>query len=425
MRDSSKLRTKGRGIGPSHEPFLGVERPWAPKKPEGLVSRDAAGTVPPPIRSTPPSFSVFPQPTQGTGDRVQRLTEEKLLEQDYGQWQSREALDVRLKQNIHPQQNIATFHFTTRPDASDMQDDVKDRGTKTVPSTGVGHYVTVREGLDPTGKAVKDTKKINTSHSEHQVIVENLAKMEDGFPTEKVVDWVYTERPPCPDVWWGNKRIEKGCRTELQQVENLQKQRRWDKDKGGSLPYASRDDLEIQVYYTFESASEIKAAALFAPIRREAWAELKKQLSDIYQEVDEVEMIDIVDSAIPSWEDYSPNKKGCDDYRKAVEKAVADRVEEAGEEVRAAEFFEPIYTEALERLTSALEEIYQKQYAEEDADTMDTEEYDQIPGSAQQDAEDALPLWSDYFISPDDQGKELYAQELEDAIHEAISNAKS
>jgi hypothetical protein len=154
---------------------------------------------------------------------------------------------------------------------------------------------------------------------------------------------VYTERPACPDIWYFQKFVEKGCKTELKEVENLQRQRLWDVGDNPELePYALRDDLPIVVFSTFSSAAEIGAAAFFAPIRREIWMKLQHDLIALYQDAyaaESNEEYDIreyeegiparagqVADELPSWNDYvlELDRGGAALFRKNLEQEAAE-----------------------------------------------------------------------------------------------------
>lgn len=255
-----------------------------------LLRATAAQRPSPPAHSArAPAFAPRPHATRShslatlvdgtSAPPIQRLIEHEEPEQDYGLGVSREAMLKRVEDHIDPRQNIATFSFAPRPDLEGKVGE-EPGFTSTKASTGVGTYVTV-------SNRTQAEKKINTSHSEHQLIHGELKELRDAeqFPQRYIIDWVYTERPACPDVWYGSKFVAKGCKTELKEIEDLQRLRVWDVgERPELLPYATRDDLEIIVYSTFSSSTEIRAAAFFAPVRRDVWLTLRDRVITLYQD---------------------------------------------------------------------------------------------------------------------------------------------
>lgn len=262
---------------------------------------------------------------------VQRLSYEELPAAEYGLGQSAAAYRHRIEKNLHPALNIATFNFVPRPRLADGGQESAPSFGKTEASTGIGDYVVASQ-------KTQAEKKINTSHSEHQFISNGLHPMmeSEDWPSKYVIDWVYTERPACHDVWYGQKFIAKGCNTELQEVEDLQKQRRWDGTK--IFPFATRDDLNIRVYSSFSSSASasIARAVKFAPVRIEALSDLKYKLISLYQgryaddasgEYDltvfendiPAKAFDDANEALPSWDDYD-EQLTVPDYKKELEK---------------------------------------------------------------------------------------------------------
>lgn len=186
---------------------------------------------------------------------------------------SHDALEWRTRNDVAKQRNIATFHFIPRPGVVP----VAPNPTRTLASTGIGVYTTV-------GVYVEHQVRINASHSEQQFIDGFLKQLisEEVYPAQYVVDWVYTERPACPDVYWSHKRVASGCRTGIEQMENLQRQRKWDPGQPHPYPYELRDDLKITVYSSFDSAAEIGQTVIFGPIRREVYIDLYYKLVTLY-----------------------------------------------------------------------------------------------------------------------------------------------
>lgn len=164
---------------------------------------------------------------------------------------------------------------------------------------------------------------------------------QENFPKENVIDWVYTERPACPDVWYGPKFIAKGCKTELQKIENVQRLRLWDVGEGGASPYARRDDLEITVFSTFASSSEIRAAAFFAPIRSEIYRTLARNLIQLIGDSDAAK--ELADR-LPAWSDYelSFNEGGLKTFRESLLEEAGTILEAERDKFRVAEEEEPV-----------------------------------------------------------------------------------
>lgn len=267
---------------------------------------------------------------------VQMLRHESLAEHDYGTGLSSQAYNKRIEDGIHPKQNIATFHFTKRPPLDGEADGLG--FSRTAASTGFGVYVEV-------SNRTHAEKKINASHSEHGLIHGDLEALrnQQKFPQEYVIDWVYTERPACPDVWYGQKHIANGCSTELETVERAQKTRLYDVGPNGDSPYGYRPDLDITVYSTFESAAEIREAAYFAHVRIAAVNKLYAELLIIMEEQYAHEGVgeehnlmeyerDIPASAramanqLPSWSDYEipMTKTGLAEFAEELQKEAAE-----------------------------------------------------------------------------------------------------
>ncbi|WP_283137755.1 hypothetical protein [Rhizohabitans arisaemae] len=270
------------------------------------------------------------------------MREVPLSELDYGSCRySRDAWEKRTSEEITKQRNVATFHLVRRPSLTG-QVPAGDPLSFTTASTGSGIYITV-------GHYVEHQVRINASHSESVFIHDGtggLQKLIDRqvFPQQYVVDWVYTERPACPDVYWSMRRVAKGCKTELQEVENLQRLRKWDVGEKGFEPYGQRDDLQITVYSSFTGAKEIGQAAVFAPVRRSVVNDLTNRLTELYQEdyaergrgteeydLDEYERRipedsrDIAESELPSWTDYELRLSQVRLFREALEEE-ADKI---------------------------------------------------------------------------------------------------
>jgi hypothetical protein len=231
---------------------------------------------------------------------------------------SNDASQMRVASDLSAQRNVATFHLVRRPGLDGVAPPGDPR-LYTVASTGIGTYMTVY------GR-VESEVRINESHSEHQLIVTVLKDLHDKgiWPAQYVIDWVYTERPACPDAWSKGKRQHDGCDTEIQNLEANQRYRHWDVGKKpADSPYGLREDLQITIFSTFESAVEIKKGALLAPVRVSAWVELSHELISLYEEAyaakragsEEYDLVeyeqtiprkawDEADSALPSWDDY-------------------------------------------------------------------------------------------------------------------------
>lgn len=252
------------------------------------------------------------------------VTHEVLEATGYGLDQySRDAFDLRHTEALAPQLNVATFHLVRRPGL----DGVVPQGAPqsfTLASTGIGFYDSVY------GAAVESEVRINESHSEHRFIKTVLDDLHTRkiWPGQYVIDWVYTERPACPDVWFKHRRLHDGCATEIRMLEETQRLRHWDfigKDRGDAL-FGLRDDLEITVFSTFDSATEIRNGALMGLIRRSAKTDLYHALVDLYQEshaedgagTEEYDLMecdetipsdawDEAEKALSSWEDCEPS----------------------------------------------------------------------------------------------------------------------
>ncbi|MEX5634180.1 hypothetical protein [Parafrankia sp. FMc2] len=208
------------------------------------------------------------------------VVEIDLSEDEYGSGFSQQACNEREQNPISPQRNIATFHLVPRPDLT---------GTKapgnpytiTRASTGIGVYEVV------SGRRIETEVKINISHSESQIIYQDLKEKigADGqFPKGYVIDWIYTERPACPDPYLSGRKIHDGCLTEITKLERLQSERRWDVGTNPDMnPYAYRNDLGIKVYSSFTSSTAISTATNLAPVRHEIKHQLFRKLIDLYQ----------------------------------------------------------------------------------------------------------------------------------------------
>ncbi|GAA3685895.1 hypothetical protein GCM10022224_058360 [Nonomuraea antimicrobica] len=228
---------------------------------------------------------------------------------------SRQAWITRINENVTAQRNIATFHFVSRPG---LDGEAPERAPfmRSETSTGVGTYTLV-------GGRVQRELRLNLSHSEHQFIEDTTygirSMMSAGtFPSQYVVDWVYTERPACPDVWWGGSKLFDGCMSELLKIERLQRSRQWDNPTTDK--YGTRTDLEITVYSTFDGASDIKKTSVFSPIYHEALDRLVEELTDLFERAYAAEPGDDYDTRmfdsssdrarelakkeLPDWNDY-------------------------------------------------------------------------------------------------------------------------
>jgi len=94
------------------------------------------------------------------------LQEVVLPEKDYGLGPSEEAMKKRVSDNIDPHQNIGTFHFVPRPPLAGGGEPAGEGFTITEPSTGIGTYVIANQ-------STQAERRINLSHSEHQIIAES------------------------------------------------------------------------------------------------------------------------------------------------------------------------------------------------------------------------------------------------------------
>ncbi|TXK42366.1 hypothetical protein [Nonomuraea sp. C10] len=247
---------------------------------------------------------------------------------------TREAYQKRTDEKIEAHYNIATFSFVPRPGVTPT---TADPG-RTISSTGIGVYRTV-------GTYVQHDVRVNESHSEYQFIRHSLPSVDDGvFPAQWVLSWVYTERPACPDAFWGNRYVAPGCKTMIQQMEDLQRQRRWDGEtKEG---YALRDDLRVEIFSTFtEGFSEINRAVAFNPIWQDVRDDLAERLEKLYEadydaahdtEEFDQEWYDAIprlarehaERSLPLLGDYFLTKKDGATFRKALNEAAARIVSE-------------------------------------------------------------------------------------------------
>jgi hypothetical protein len=167
-------------------------------------------------------------PRAGT---VQMYTEVKVPYDKNGP--SKDAHTMRMDNNVPPGRNIATFSFKARPGKMG----VEVRESITASSTGF---------YDPTS---------NLSHSERQIIGEitPIEPFSSKLYKDEVVDWVYTERRPCPM-----------CRPQLKGIEDGQKLVGWD-DANAQYKYGNRQDnlVDLTVYFSFEKEGakrELKTA---------------------------------------------------------------------------------------------------------------------------------------------------------------------
>lgn len=224
-----------------------------------------------------------------------------------------------MRGEITARRNIATFHLVPRPNLSGQAKKAKAMYITGV-STGIGTYVEV-------GSKVVSEVRINLSHSEHRVIEDTdngIRKLiaDKVYPGEYVIDWIYTERPACPDAWAKGKKVHDGCLSEIEKLERFQKERVHDVGSKGFEPYGSRTDLGIVVYSSFSSAAEIKIAHRFAAIRRSAVLALASRLTKLYRkdyEMDTSEEYDLVlydkgygeqakavaEESLATWHDYT------------------------------------------------------------------------------------------------------------------------
>jgi hypothetical protein len=329
---------------------------------------------------------------------IQMLREIELPEKDYGLGPSREAMEKRVADNINPKQNIATFHFVPRPPLAGGGEAAGEGFQITRPSTGIGMYVTVSE-------RTQAERKINLSHSEHQIISGELEEMRkaENFPKQNVIDWVYTERPACPDVWYGHKFIANGCRTELKKIEELQKYRVWDVGPRGSEPYGLRDDLEITVFSTFESSSEIRKATIFAPIRSEIYRTLVINLTALIGDEAAKELAD----RLPSWSDYDLNLSRADQegFRRQL-------LNVSGTIFRWMQMALNLRQTRYANLVQSLTDLYQDHYATTGSEEeYDTSAFDSIEDDARELA-NTLPVWSDYDPSFDASSLRVFNESL-------------
>jgi hypothetical protein len=277
---------------------------------------------------------------------IQRVIPVSLEPKHYGRPPSTEAYTLRMSTpGITPFQNIATFHLIPRPNGTANPDDPTP-GPYTQPSTGHGVY-------QEAGGRAQYSYRINPSHSEHQIIEQDIKALVSGtqYPQKYIIDYVYTERPACPDVWHFNNKIHDGCKTELEKLERLQKERRWDADGGAPSPYALRDDLNITVFSTFDSEAqqEIQNALLTNPVRNEYVSQMKALLERYYQskyaetgvneeydtrDYDAIPQraLEEADEAIPEWSDYdlSLNIAGIQQFRGELQEVLDTKKSELG-----------------------------------------------------------------------------------------------
>lgn len=208
------------------------------------------------------------------------VTQVTLDDADYGEDQSREAWFLREGGAISAGRNIATFHLVPRPDLSGQAEEGDDMYI-TGASSGIATYVQV-------GFKVVNDVRINLSHSEHLLIEdldEGIKKLiaDKVYPGKYVIDWIYTERPACPDVWTIDKKVHDGCLSEIERLERFQQQRLHDVGPEGVDPYERRTGLGIVVYSSFGSSAGIRIAHRFAAIRRKVVLELASKLTELFQ----------------------------------------------------------------------------------------------------------------------------------------------
>jgi len=372
-----------------------------------VMGAKALQMKPGPLATTRPA-TVSSAETHGP---VQMLQEIRLPEKDYGLGWSREAMKKRVQDNIPPQLNIATFHFVPRPPLDRVGEPVGERFTITKSSTGIGTYLTVREG---TQERTEARRKINASHSEHLIrkavvpealIPQELIQEEEGeveqlhehqgFPEQNIIDWVYTERPACPDVWYGPNRIARGCKTELETLERIQKTRIWDVGPLGPEPYGPRDNLGITVFSTFDSAADIRTATAFAPIRREIYRFLYRELTRL---LDDEEAAKEAANQLPSWSAYEGKwgLKWQQQFRRTLLDAshsiynwILDALSERA----------TVYQDLVRKLTG-LYEPHPDVLGNEDAEDRAKEQADE------------LATWQDYRFSFDDAGLKEFSEAL-------------
>jgi hypothetical protein len=248
---------------------------------------------------------------------------------------SQDARKYRVAKKVSAKWNIATFHFVPRPGVVPTAPDP----SKTVSSTGIGVYATV-------GFYVQHNIRINTSHSEHQFIEYTLKPLLNQgnlpvFPAQYVIDWVYTERAACPDVFLGTKFVAKGCRSELEGLENVQRSNHWDAHHDPSNKYGLRDDLKITIYSSFDGSLGISGALVFAPIRQQVMTDLYYELLPLFHREYEALSspgeydLDWLDRRIPesarhyakglaSWDDYTFTLTEDELFEKALREHAAE-----------------------------------------------------------------------------------------------------
>jgi hypothetical protein len=370
---------------PASVPAAGAAPVLAPGPAAVLALQRAAGNqaVAALLQRTPAApgrTPLVPTPGRSPAGVVQRVVEVALKEEDYGTGVSEEALNWRLTMGIPPDRNIATFHFIERPGPGARPDEYRHAASETAASTGVGIY----EEVNARG----DQVRTNKSHSEYEIIQEALRPITPGvFPKQWVVDWVYTERPACPDYCHVRGGVLKpGCRSAIAGIEALQKEKRWDRE-----PHEGPGDLEnmqITIFSTFGSAAQIDAAARFAPVRHDA----VKRLTERLDALGDPDAREHARERLRGWHEYPLHgPEAPDQYHYILEIAADDVVEMA--EIR---------EDQVDEFAMVIEERLEDEYYDGPAGEYDLSRFDDIHDEAVEMADALLPSWVTEDGTPDD-----------------------
>lgn len=302
---------------------------------------------------------------------------------------SAEAFKYRATKDIEPQRNIATFHFAPRPQLSKgsaMDDDpVPAAATAAVPAAATAAaapqlastLTDASSGVGVYDQRGTESIRTNISHSEHRIIhdfsdPENDMAKAVKWPVKQVVDWVFTERPACGDIWMFGNKIREGCASEIARIERHQLLRLHDVGNNPDLmPYGERDDIpEITVYSMFSGAEPIAQAAaetargqrdsFFGSIRDKAkkqlYAELAKIFS-VYGKAAQEVAAEQAESALSYWGKAS-SQKDAEQYNERLKQEFLNAIAHAKAEVTSYAAFAPLRQAAIAKLTARVKGAY-------------------------------------------------------------------